>query len=574
MSHNLMLLQSPKGDFQFHTLRLLLGDQLNSQHSWFSERDDGVLYLIAELKQENRYVTHHIQKVCAFFAAMADFATSLKAGGHELLHLTLDDTSDFADLPALLSHVLQITGAGRFEYQRPDEYRLLSQLGSFQPTGVQVEMVESEHFLLPFDEISTLFPKGKHILMESFYRRMRKRFHILMDGARPMGGQWNFDASNRNKLKAADIANLPQPLLFTNDISEIVSRLQRHGIVTFGHLETGAKQTFVKGSEFYASGGLFAPLTQPELEHDIDSASQTTKSTLLWPINRQQSLALLAHFCRHCLPLFGRFQDAMTANHPSAWSLYHSRLSFSINSKILHPAEVIEAAISACEASGKDGISSAIDMAQVEGFVRQILGWREYVRGVYWANMPDYAGLNALGAQKRLPHYFWGGDTRMKCMSRAIGQSLDYAYAHHIQRLMITGNFCLLTDIDPAQVDEWYLGIYVDAIEWVEMPNTRGMALFADGGIVGTKPYAASGAYINKMSDYCQGCYYNVKAKSGAGSCPFNSLYWRFMHKHKERLGANHRLGMIFASWYKLAESQRSAILATAEQYIADLERL
>ncbi|MCH4295613.1 cryptochrome/photolyase family protein [Shewanella sp. 3B26] len=574
MSHNQMLPQSPKGDFQFHTLRLLLGDQLGSNHSWFSQRDDGVLYLIAELKQENSYVTHHIQKVCAFFAAMADFATSLKAAGHRVLHLTLDDSAEFADLPALLSHVLQLTGADRFEYQRPDEYRLLLQLGSFEPCGVQVEMVESEHFLLPFDEINALFPKGKHILMESFYRRMRKRFNILMDGAKAVGGQWNFDASNRNKLKAPDIANLPQPLQFTNDISEIVSRLQRHGIVTIGSLKPGARQSFSTASESYASGDLFATFAQPEPEFEPDHASRAKTHTLLWPINRQQSLALLAHFCRYCLPLFGRFQDAMTANHSSAWSLYHSRLSFSINSKMLHPAEVIDAAISAYKASGNGGVKGAIDLAQVEGFVRQILGWREYVRGVYWANMPDYANLNALGAQRRLPHYFWSGDTRMNCMRRAIGQSLDYAYAHHIQRLMITGNFCLLTDIDPTQVDDWYLGIYVDAIEWVEMPNTRGMALFADGGIVGTKPYAASGAYINKMSDYCQGCHYNIKAKSGVGSCPFNSLYWRFMYKHKERLGANHRLGMIFSSWYKMAESQRSAILATAEQYLVDLERL
>ncbi|MCL2918162.1 cryptochrome/photolyase family protein [Shewanella litorisediminis] len=571
-----MLPQSPKGHFQYHTLRLILGDQLSSLHSWFSQRDDGVLYLIAELKQENSYVTHHIQKVCAFFAAMADFAKCLKAAGHEVLHLTLDDTAEFADLPGLLTHVLQLTGASRFEYQRPDEYRLLSQLGAFDVPGVQIALVDSEHFLLPFDEIDTHFPKGKHILMESFYRRMRKRFNILMDGAKPMGGQWNFDASNRNKLKAGDMAGLPQPLLFANDISEIVSRLQRHGIVTIGHLEPGEKQTLKNAGEASASGDLFAPLTQPdpELESDIDSASQTTKNTLLWPINREQSLALLDHFCRYCLPLFGRFQDAMTAKHPSAWSLYHSRLSFSINSKLLHPAEVIDAAISTYEASCVHGASGAVDMAQVEGFIRQILGWREYVRGVYWANMPDYAGLNALGAQNRLPGYFWHGNTRMNCMRHAIGQSLDYAYAHHIQRLMITGNFCLLTDIAPKQVDDWYLGIYVDAIEWVEMPNTRGMALFADGGIVGTKPYAASGAYINKMSDYCQSCHYDIKAKSGPGSCPFNSLYWRFMNKHAERLSANHRIGMIFSSWYKMEEAQRDAILTTAEQYIADLECL
>lgn len=513
---------------RYETIRLILGDQLNSEHSWFQQMDDNVLFLIAELKQENTYVTHHIQKVCAFFSAMARFANEKQSEGHHVLYLTLDDTQSFENLEQVLKHYVKEVGAIKFEYQRPDEYRLLEQLANVKFEGVVTRCVDTEHFLLPFEEIEPQFPKGKHVTMEHFYRRMRKRFNIMMQDGKPLGGKWNYDANNRNKLKAKDIEQLPNPLMFSLNVNEIIARLKRHNIQTIGKLD----------------------------------------AALLWPVNRSQSLTLLAHFCQVCLPLFGRFQDAMTGEHDAKWSLYHSRLSFSMNSKLLHPKEVIDAALRAFEANPN------IDISQVEGFIRQVLGWREYIRAIYWANMPQYPQKNELGASRQLPGYFWSGETKMACMRNAIGQSLDYAYAHHIQRLMVTGNFCLLTEINPDQVDEWYLGIYVDAIEWVEMPNTRGMALFADGGIVGTKPYAASGSYINKMSDYCKNCHYDNKARSGEGSCPFNSLYWRFMHKHEKRLTRNPRIGMIFRSWDNMEESQRQAILDTAERYISDLESL
>ncbi len=512
----------------YETVRLILGDQLNSEHSWFDQVDESVLYLIAELKQETTYVTHHIQKVCAFFAAMAQFAKERQEEGHHVLYLTLDRTQSFDNLADVLKHYVRDAGAIKFEYQRPDEYRLLEQLANLTIDDVVTRCVDSEHFLLPFTEIERNFPQGKHITMEHFYRRMRKRFDILMQEDKPVGGKWNYDVNNRNKLKAKDIEQLPMPLMFSVNVNEIIERLKRHNIQTIGKLS----------------------------------------GELLWPVNRNQSLSLLAHFCQICLPQFGRFQDAMTAEHNAKWSLYHSRLSFSMNSKLLHPKEVIDAALRSFHANPD------IDISQVEGFIRQILGWREYIRGIYWANMPQYPKHNELEARRTLPSYFWNGETKMACMRNAIEQSLDYAYAHHIQRLMVTGNFCLLTEIDPAQVEQWYLGIYIDAIEWVEMPNTRGMALFADGGIVGTKPYAASGSYINKMSDYCKNCYYDNKARSGEGSCPFNSLYWRFMHKHDKRLAKNPRIGMIFRSWDNMESSQRQAILDTAERYILNLENL
>lgn len=518
---------------KFNTVRLILGDQLNIEHSWFQQVNDDVIYIIAELKQETDYVDSHIQKVVAFFSAMSYFAKELTQQGHQVLHLTLDDTAQFENLDGLLQHYVHEFDADKFEYQRPDEYRLLQQMAKLKLTNVTKGCCDTEHFLFPFEEIETQFPQDKHIMMEHFYRRMRKRFNILLEDEKPVGGKWNYDANNRKKLKKQDIGNLPQPLMFANNISDILKRIERHHVKTIGGVD----------------------------------------SQLLWPVNRAQSLSLLAHFCQVCLPLFGQFQDAMTTEHDARWSLYHSRLSFSLNSKLLSPREVIDAALSAYEAS-KAQDKASIDIAQVEGFVRQILGWREYIRGVYWANMPAYANKNHYSANRQLPHYFWDGQTKMNCMKHAIGQSLEFAYAHHIQRLMITGNFCLITGIAPDQVDSWYLGIYVDAIEWVEMPNTRGMALFADGGIVGTKPYAASGSYINRMSDYCKGCHYQIKARSGEASCPFNSLYWRFMNLHRDELNRNPRMGMLYRSWDNMDEQDQQAILDTAEQRLMNLENL
>jgi deoxyribodipyrimidine photolyase-related protein len=350
-----------------------------------------------------------------------------------------------------------------------------------------------------------------------------------MDGDRPLGGKWNYDAENRHRLGRQDLEQIPAPLLFENDVAPILERLERHGVDHFG---------------------------QP-----VES--------LGWPVTRAQALDLLAHFCTVCLPCFGRFQDAMTGQHAHGWSLYHSRLSFALNSKLLSPMEVIDAAIRAYRDGG-----AGISIAQAEGFVRQIAGWREYVRAVYWANMPDYASANRLGAGRDLPGYFWDGRTRMNCMRHALGQSLDHAYAHHIQRLMITGNFCLLAGIAPEQVDAWYLGVYVDAIEWVEMPNTRGMSQFADGGYVATKPYSAGANYINKMSDYCRHCDYDHRQKSSPDACPFNSLYWDFMDRHRGRFEANPRIGMIYRNWDRQAEDRREATLARARWCLQHLDEL
>jgi deoxyribodipyrimidine photolyase-related protein len=515
---------------QYHTLRVILGDQLNATHSWFHEHDQGVLYLIAELHPEATYVKHHIQKLCAFFLAMEHFANALKSAHHQVCYLTLDETKNQSLETVILTQAAKHK-VTTIELQRPDEYRVLQQYRSLESnaTKYSVRVVDSEHFLLPFDDISQNFKPQHSVRMENFYRKMRQRFNILMDGdGQPEGGQWNYDSANRNKLKTKDLSAIPAPLSFQHDVRHLLERIERHDIASIGRAE-------------------------PDL---------------LWPVTRQDALNLLAFFCEHLLPNFGRFQDSMTSQTPHSWSLYHSRLSFALNSKLINPKHVIKSAITAYHENDD------IDIAQIEGFVRQILGWREYVRGMYWINMPDYKEQNALQAERDLPAYFWSGDTKMHCLSNAIGQSLDYAYAHHIQRLMVTGNFCLLTEIQPKQVDEWYLGIYIDALEWVELPNTRGMSQFADGGWIASKPYAASGNYIHKMSDYCGSCHYKVKEKTGEQACPLNSLYWHFMVKHRERLAKNPRIGMIYGNWDKQNDEQKHAVLQRAQWCLDNIETL
>ena len=511
-------------------VRWILGDQLNANHAWYQHKRDDVLYVIAELPQETGYVRHHVQKVCAFFLAMEAFAKALEAGGHHVLHLTLDDTAPFASLPVLIQHITEVTECTVFEYQRPDEYRLLSQLRELNATlNTDVLEADSEHFIVPFDELKNYFKPNTAVRMEMFYRKMRTRFHILMNGSEPLDARWNFDAENRKALSKAALKDIPQPLKFGNDARAVLARVKKHQVKTLG---------------------------EPQEQ-------------LLWPVSRRQSLELLDYFCTFCLPNFGLYQDAMTENSEHAWSLYHSRLSFSLNAKMIHPMQVIEKAIDQYERS--DG---AINLAQVEGFVRQILGWREYMRGMYWINMPHYQNINTLDAHRPLPNWYWTGQTKMNCLKQSIKQTLDYSYAHHIQRLMITGNFALLAGLSPDEVDDWYLGVYVDAIEWVELPNTRGMALFADGGLIASKPYAASGNYINKMSDYCKGCAYQVEEKLNDDACPFNALYWYFLQRHKDRFGSNPRMAFSYKAWHRISDSDQAKLIAKGDQLLADIETL
>ncbi|MDZ7265211.1 MAG: cryptochrome/photolyase family protein [candidate division KSB1 bacterium] len=507
-------------------LRLLLGDQLNLNHSWFKQRDDHVLYVLMEMRQETDYVLHHIQKVLAFFSAMRSFAQQLQRLGHRVLYLKLDDPDNTHSLTENLARLIRLKHVTRFEYQLPDEYRLDQQLRQCcRSLAIPTATMDTEHFLADRTAVAEHFRGKKQYLLESFYRSMRRRYGILMNGNQPWGGAWNYDQQNREPYRGQ--VPVPEPLLFHNDVGNLKRLLAGMGVQTFGY-------------------------------HDGDQ--------LIWPINREQAMALLSFFVDHCLPYFGTYEDAMSKQH---WSMFHSRLSFVLNTKMLHPLEVVEAAVQEWQHN-----SDRISLPQIEGFVRQIIGWREYMRGVYWAQMPDYENLNFFEHERQLPHYYWDGQTKMQCLRYCIEQSLHYAFAHHIQRLMITGNFALLAGVHPDEVDAWYLGIYLDAIQWVEITNTRGMSQFADGGLVATKPYVATAKYIQRMSDYCEGCFYDAAKKYGTGACPFNSLYWAFYNRHRQKLEGNPRLGMMYRLWDRFAEVERCRILEQAERYLDGIEEL
>ena len=508
------------------TLRLILGDQLDELHSWFKTPDSAVTYVMMEIRQETDYVRHHIQKLAAFFAAMRAFNARLSELGHQVIYLRLDDRQNLQTIPANLQHLLATQKFSRLEFLLPDEYRLDLQLKELaKKLRIDVKAVDTEHFMTKRQELTEFFAGKKRYLMESFYRSMRKRHDILMDRDKPWGGQWNYDQKNRQPYDGQ--LSIPKPLMFKNDVSDICRIIQKKGVQTFGGIEP---------------------------------------FNLIWPTTRDQSLKLLKTFVKSGLPAFGTYQDAMTAEN---WYLFHSRLSFALNAKMLRPLEVIQAVLNAW-----DQEQPRIEIQQVEGFVRQILGWREYMRGIYWALMPDLESMNFFNHDRALPDFYWTGETRMNCMRLAIGQSLQYAYAHHIQRLMITGNFALLAGVGPAQVDEWYLGVYIDAIQWVELPNTRAMSQFADGGQVATKPYVSSAKYIRSMSDYCETCDYDWKKRHGDMACPFNSLYWNFFERHRRLLGKNARVAMMYRVWERMDKDEKKRILNRADTYLKDLNHL
>lgn len=508
----------------YHTLRLILGDQLNRKHPWFSEKDAATLYVLMETRSETDYVAHHIQKVCAFFLAMRAFAADLQAAGHAVYYIKLNEAGNTHSIIENLQLIVAATGVRRFEYQLPDEYRLDKLLREFCiNSGLAYGVYDTEHFLTHRDELAQHFAGKKQWVMESFYRSMRLRFDVLMEDGQPLGGRWNFDQENRGAMPAGVF--VPEMPHFEHDCSEILTELQGSGVTTIGRIQ---------------------------------------HNQINWPINREEALQWLDFFIQNLLPQFGRYQDALADGQAF---LFHSRLSFTLNVKLLHPDEVIKAAESAYKQA-----PDKYPLASVEGFIRQILGWREYMRGIYWAYIPGYKHMNYFGHDRPLPAWFWTGETRMRCMSQAIGQSLEHAYAHHIQRLMVIGNFALLAGCAPDALDAWYLGIYIDAVEWVEMPNTRGMSQYADGGIVGSKPYVASANYIHQTGDHCKHCVYHPKKKLETDACPFNSLYWHFYQRHRDKLEHHPRIGMVYRNWDK--QKQQTEILAKANSILANLDNL
>lgn len=501
-----------------------MGDQLNAAHSWFGRTDDDVLYVMMEIKQETAYVLHHAQKVIAIFAAMRAFKDWLIAEGHQVVYLTISDPANNHDFNQNLNQLIQHQGIEHFDFQAPDEYRVDQILDTFaSQLNIPFSKVNTEHFFTKRDEAASFFGDKKW-LMESFYRHMRVKHRVLLDeNKKPAGGQWNYDKENRKKWTGKP--NAPEDTRPNHDHSKLWDEIVSQDIATMG---------------------------------------EPSATAFRWPINRAESLQMLDSFIDEYLVNFGAYQDAM---HTDNFRLFHSLISFSLNVKMLSPVEVIEKAEQAYRQKN-------YPLAAVEGFIRQILGWREFVRGFYWAHMPEMGKANFFGHNKPLPSWFWDGNTKMNCLKHSIKQSLTHAYAHHIQRLMVIGNFALLMGFNPDAVHQWYLGIYIDAFEWVEMPNTLSMSQYADGGLLATKPYVSSASYMNKMGNYCGDCHYSYKMRVGENACPFNSLYWHFFQNNQARLANNPRLGIVNMQLAKMTEEDKSAISTQANLLIQNAEHL
>ncbi|GGE36963.1 cryptochrome/photolyase family protein [Actibacterium pelagium] len=501
---------------------LLLADQLSLDMSSLRQANKtSDLILMAEVADEASYVPHHKKKIAFLFSAMRHFAQQLEAAGWKVRYVRLDDPQNSGSLVGELDRACRDCSAGRAIVTEPGEYRLKAAFQSLAVgAGYSLTMLDDDRFLASHEEFQAWASDRKQLRMEYFYREMRRKTGLLMAGNKPEGGKWNFDAENRKPAKSDLFMPRPQrtaPDEITQEVLDLV--------------ETRFGTNFGKLTPFW------------------------------YAVTRAGALEALEHFVSTALPQFGDFQDAMLEGE---CFLYHSVLAQYINCGLLRPLEV-------CRRVERAYYDGHAPLNAVEGYIRQIIGWREFVRGIYWLKMPGYTSENFFGADRPLPEFYWTADTDMACMAAAIGQTRDEAYAHHIQRLMVTGNFAMLAGVDPHEVHEWYLAVYADAYEWVEAPNVIGMSQFADGGLLGSKPYAASGNYINKMSDHCGGCRYDVKQKTGPDACPFNPLYWDFLVRNEDKLRGNARLGQVYRTWDKMAEEKKTAYLQSAAAVLAAL---
>ncbi|WP_200945184.1 MULTISPECIES: cryptochrome/photolyase family protein [unclassified Rhizobium] len=506
-------------------LHLVLGDQLSHSLSALRDVDSGSVVLMAEVMSEATYVRHHKKKIAFLFSAMRHFCHELKARDVAVRYVTLDDPDNCQDLVGEVRRAISATGAGGVVTTECGEWRLASEIACWSELlGVPVEVRDDDRFLCSIADFRDWRQDRKQLRMEYFYREMRRRHRVLLEeGDLPVGGQWNFDADNRKP----PVAGLKGPKRLSHRKDDTTKAVL--GLV---------------GDRFSAHLGNLLPFH--------------------FAVTADQAEAELQQFFDEILPNFGDYQDAMVKGEPY---LYHSMISAYLNAGLLLPLDAIRRA----EAAWYEGRAP---LNAVEGFIRQILGWREYVRGIYWTEMPDYAERNHLEARRTLPQMYWTGKTDMVCMAAAIGDTIEHAYSHHIQRLMVTGNFAMLAGLDPAEVSEWYLAVYADAYEWVELPNTLGMALYGDGGIMASKPYAASGKYIDRMSNFCGGCRYDPKLTTGPKACPFNALYWDFLDRNSEKLAHNPRLSNMYATWRRMDPFKQEAIRKHATQVLERLETI
>ena len=471
---------------------------------------------MVEVEGEITRVAHHKQKIVLTLSAMRHFAQSLRESGCSVDYVPVDDKSNTGSLGGELRRALRRHKPDRVVVTEASEWEIREAQRSWN-----VEILPDDRFIADHDEFDT-WAEGRNTLrMEYFYRQVRQKTGWLMNDGRPEGGRWNYDRENRKRL--SDSISIPARKRFVPDA------VTREVI---------------------------------EMVEDRYRSHPGSTSHFGWAVTREEAHTALRHFISDCLPFFGDYQDAMKGDNDL---LFHSLLSPYLNAGLLLGREVCEAAVSAY-------LDGCAPLPAAEGFIRQIAGWREFIRGVYWLRMPEYRSTNFLGASRPLPWFYWNGDTSMECMRRVIESTFKYAYAHHIQRLMVTGNFALLCGIDPAQVEEWYLAVYADAYDWVELPNTHGMTLFADGGMVGSKPYAASGAYINRMSDYCMNCPFDHKQKTGAKACPFNFLYWNFLIENENLLATNPRMTFAYRNLRRMAGAELDTIPSDAGKFLDALE--
>lgn len=505
-----------------NTLHIILSDQLSLSLSALQDCDKAKdTILMAEVWDEATYVKHHKKKIAFIFSAMRHFAEELKEEGYRVVYTKLDDPQNSGSFKGEVGRAISLCNPEQITVTEPGEYRVLQDIKTWQKAfGIPVEIRPDTRFLCSHAAFQNWAGERKQLRMEFFYREMRRAYGILMDGDKPVGGEWNYDSENRKPPKAGlsvpPITKTPIDAITQDCIDLVAQKFPDH----FGNLEP-----------FH------------------------------FAVTRADALKVLDKFIAERLLNFGDYQDAMVEGEP--W-MFHSHISFYINCGLLLPLECVQKAENAYR-SGKAPLNA------VEGFIRQIIGWREYVRGIYWLKMPDYANENFLEAKAPLPWFYWSGETKMNCLKQCITETKENAYAHHIQRLMVLGNFALLAGIDPKFINEWFLIVYADAYEWVELPNVSGMILFADGGVLGSKPYAAGGNYINKMSNYCSSCAFNVEEKIGPDACPFNYLYWNFLIRNQDKLRSNQRLSMIYRTLEKMPPEKVAAIKRDAEKFLGDL---
>jgi len=506
------------------TLHFIFGDQLSlnlSSLRHFDKNRDVIL--MCEVAEEASYVWHHPKKIALIFSSMRHFALELQGLGYEVDYIKLDDEKNSGSFDGELQRAILRHNPQKIIITEPSEYRVLDQVLKWQELHkIPVEIFDDERFLCSKIEFRKWAKNKKELRLEFFYREMRKKYKILVDAdLKPLEGRWNFDTENRKTPKSG----MKSPKRISHKKDNIT--LEVIDLVT---------------KKFPENFGNLLPFH--------------------FAVTSKQALIEAQHFIDELLPNFGDYQDAMVKDESY---LYHSLLSCYINIGLLDPLEICKMAESSYH-QGKAPINA------VEGFIRQILGWREYVRGIYWLYMPQYLENNFFNATRALPEFYWGKKTEMFCLKEVVNQTRIHSYSHHIQRLMITGNFALLAGLNPKKVHEWYLAVYADAFDWVEVPNTIGMALHADGGIMATKPYAASARYISKMSNFCKSCKFDPDEIIGENACPFNSLYWNFMKQNESKLKSNQRLKFVYPTWYKMKEEKREEILKTAKKYLEKLE--